>query len=92
VIDATRTANDYETLRAAVLGSEPARGPDLGLVRHAGLASWLKAPIVKPLSRAPGAIQARASGASSDSAPAAAKLTRLIAGILVALATEPTHG
>src|SRR5271166_965885 len=40
---AHRTANDYETLRAAVLGTEPVRGPALIILRHNGLTSWLKA-------------------------------------------------
>jgi len=40
-----RTTDDYETLRAAVLRAEPPRGPDLGMLRHRGLTSWLRAPV-----------------------------------------------
>jgi hypothetical protein len=87
-----RTTNDYETLRAAVLGAEPARGPDLGMLRHRGLTSWLKAPIVQPIIQQPGATQDRAPGASVEPASTTTELTRLIAGIVVALAAEPAHG
>ena len=87
-----RTTNDYETLRAAVLGGEPARGPDLGVLRHCGLTSWLRAPIPEPIVQRTGAKQDCAPGASVEAAPMTAELTRLIAGIVVALAAEPAHG
>lgn len=66
-------------------------GPDLGTVRRRGLAAWLKGLIVQ----AP-AVPARATPDSTpnttgDPAPAASELTRVIAGILIALVTEPTH-
>jgi hypothetical protein len=86
-----RTTNDYERLRAAVLGAEPARGPDLGTLRHCGVTSWLKAPVLEPIVQL-GVPQDRASGASAESAPTTAELTRLIASIVVALAAEPAHG
>lgn len=88
----THTASDYETLRAAVLAAEPARGPDLGMVRHRGLASWLKEPPLTPIAQQPCAKQDRTSGATVDPALATTELTRLIASIVVALAVETAHG
>jgi hypothetical protein len=85
-----RTANDYEMLRAAVLGAEPARGPDLGMVRHRGLASWLKQPLIEPIAQPSCARRAGTPGAIVD-VPATTELTRLIAGIVVALAAEPAN-
>ncbi len=87
-----RTTSDYETLRAAVLGAEPARGPDLGLLRHRGMTSWLKASIPEQIILQPGATQDRAPGARVEPASTITELTRLIAGIVVALAAEPAHG
>jgi hypothetical protein len=88
----TRTIVDYEKLRAAVLAAEPVRGPDLGTVRHRGLANWLKQPPLTPLVPQPCAGSDRRSGTVVDPAPATTELTRLIAGIVVALAMEPAHG
>lgn len=87
-----RTANDYETLRAAVLGAEPARGPDLGMLRHRGLTSWLNASTPEPIAQQPRARHDRSPGARVDPAPPTVELTRLIAGIVVALVAEPVHG
>ena len=88
-----RTTNDYETLRTAVLRAEPARGPDLGILRHHGLTSWLRAPIPGPIVQRPGATHDRApGGGNAEPAPTTAELTRLIASIVVALAAEPAHG
>lgn len=86
----TRTASDYEKLRAAVLGAEPVRGPDLGTVRHCGLAIWLKQPPLVPVAQQLCARQDQTPSAIVD--PATTELTRLIAGIVVALAVEPVHG
>ncbi len=87
-----RTTDDYETLRAAVLGAEPAHAPDLGMLRRRGLTSWLRAPIPEPIFQRTGATQDCGLGASVEQAPTTAELTRLIAGIVVALAEEPAHG
>ncbi len=87
-----RTTDDYEMLRAAVLGAEPARAPGLGMLRHRGLASWLRAPVPEPIVQRIGAMQDCGPGASVEPAPMTAELTRLIAGIVVALAEEPAHG
>ena len=87
-----RTTHDYEALRAAVLGAEPTRGSDPGMLRHRGLTSWLRAPISEPMVQLTGAMQDHAPDASAEPAPTTAELTRLIAGIVVALAAEPVHG
>jgi hypothetical protein len=88
----TRTAGDYEKLRAAVLGAEPVRGPDLGTVRHRGLAIWLKQPPLVPVAQQFCARQDQMPGAIVDPASATTELSRLIAGIVVALAVGPVHG
>jgi hypothetical protein len=91
MIAATRSVTDYEQLRAVALGAEPARGPDLGTVRHRGLASWLKAPVRKPATQP--LDMPRPPGANTGSEQQhISELTRLIAGIVVALAGEPAHG
>ena len=89
---AMRTVADYENLRIAVLGAEPAPRADVGMVRHRGLTSWLREPNVKPIAQQPCAGQDRTPGVAVDPAPATTELTRLIAGIVFALATEPVHG
>jgi hypothetical protein len=88
---ALRTASDYETLRAAVLGAEPVRGPALLMLRHNGLTSWLKAPIPESIAPTLCAGQARSSAANGDPVLTTTELTRLIADIVVALAAEPAH-
>ena len=87
----SRTAKDYETLRAAALGTEPIRGPALKILRQNGLTSWLKAPIPEPIAPTLCAGQARSSAANGDPVLTTTQLTRLIAGIVVALAAEPAH-
>jgi hypothetical protein len=86
---ATRTVGDYEKLRAAVLGAEPVCAPDLGIIRRHGLAVWLKQSPVMPVAQQ---LCARTQGAIVDPAPATSELSRLIAGIVVALAVEPAYG
>ena len=87
----TNTVDAYERLRAAVLNAEPVSGPDLGTVRHRGLASWLKGLTLQPVAEAARARRYRTPSSISDPAPATNELTRLIAGIVVALAAEPAH-
>lgn len=88
----TRNVTDYEQLRAVALGAEAAGGPDLGTVHRHGLASWLKAPVHKPVAQPLLDDMPRLPGASIDSEPHISELTRLMAGIVVALAGEPAHG
>lgn len=81
----------YEQLRAAVLDADPEAGPNLGVLRREGLTAWcrslttardLDAPSPDPSRRLPGC-------PASASPPS--ELTRLIAGIVLALAAEPAH-
>ncbi len=88
----TRNTSDYETLRAAALGAEPPRGPNLGVLRHHGLASWLKAPSPEPISQQSNADQHRLPGTNMDPLPPTSELTHLIAGIVMSLAAEPANG
>ena len=85
----TRSVSDYETLRAAVLGADPIRGPDLATVCHSGLAIWLKQSSLMPVAQQP---CARTASAIVDPAPATNELIRLVAGIVVALAVGSAHG
>jgi len=94
-------------MRAAVLNAEPLPGSDLGTVRRRGLATWLKGLILQPPAKPARAKQEPASNTIADPAPngawslqktgdagaspAASELTRVIAGIVIALVTEPAH-
>lgn len=88
----TRTAKDYEKLRTAVLDAEPARGSELSMICNHGMATWLRAPTPEPSSELPCAGQDRIPVGRGDPALSSSELTRLIAGIVVALAAEPAHG
>jgi hypothetical protein len=85
------TADIYEKLRAAVLSAEPTTSPDLGILRRRGLSAWMR-----ELGQEPHAETARCDHQSLPFAkrnpmPPASDITRLIAGIIVALAMEPIH-
>jgi hypothetical protein len=87
----TEMVDAYERLRDAALRGEPLPGPDLGVVRRHGMAAWIKAWGSAPdVAQARWARAPRASPLSQPS-PAASELTRLIAGIVVALVAEPAH-
>ncbi|WP_454652775.1 hypothetical protein [Bradyrhizobium liaoningense] len=83
----------YEKLRGAVLSGEVTTSSGLGILRRQGLASWMRAlghePFAAVACRAPA--PAPAPFAKPDLSPPASDVTRLIAGILVSLATEPMH-
>jgi len=74
-----------------VLSAEPLPGPDLGTVRRRGLASWLKGLILQPPPEPPRSGPEPARNTIADPAPAANELTRVIAGIVIALVAEPAH-
>jgi hypothetical protein len=78
-------------LRTAVLHAEPIPGPDLGTVRRRGLATWLKGLILQAPAEPARARSDTTPNTSVDPAPAASELTRVIAGIVIALIAEPTH-
>jgi hypothetical protein len=90
-LTSTRNTSDYETLRAAAMSAEPPRGPNLGVLRHQGLASWLKAPSSEPISQRSCAHQHRLP-ANIGPVPTTSELTHLIAGIVMSLAAEPANG
>ena len=79
----------YEALRAAVLRADPDAGPHLGVLRREGLAAWSRSLIEVPAIRAP--ISGLAPPTRPAPAPAPSELTRLIAGIVLAITAEPTH-
>jgi len=85
------TVDAYERLRAAALGTEPVCGPDLGTVRRHGLAGWLERLTVQPLAAPTRARPEPLPAPIVGAVPAADELTRLIAGIVVALAVETAH-
>ena len=97
VIDATGlivapdAGDAYEKLRTAVLRAEPAACPGLGILRRRGLAAWLRALGQEPHAEAACRDHPPAPSAAYDSSPAASDITRLIAGIIVALAMESVH-
>ena len=66
-------------------------GPDLGTVRRRGLAAWLKGPILQPPAEPARAKPETTSNTIADPVPAASELSRVIAGILIALVAEPAH-
>jgi hypothetical protein len=93
-------------MRAAVLNAEPLPGSDLGTMRRRGLTTWLKGLIPEPSAKAAHAKPEPASNTSAEptpngvwslqkrgdagALPAASELTRVIAGIVIAL-TEPAY-
>lgn len=88
---ATSAIVAYERLRAAVLSAELVPGTDLGTLRRRGLASWLRGLILQPPAEPARARLELTPAAIADPAPAASELTRIIAGIVIALIAEPAH-
>ena len=88
---ATNAVDAYETLRAAVLNAEPMAGPDLGTIRHRGVASWLNGLTRHPIAEPAGVRQPTKPHPIADPSPAKRELIRLLAGILVTLAKDPAH-
>lgn len=64
---------------------------DLGTVRRRGLAAWLRGLIMQPTAEPDRAASSSTPSTTGDPAPAASELTRVIAGILIALVAEPAH-
>jgi hypothetical protein len=65
--------------------------PGLGILRRRGLAAWVRALGQEFHAEAVGHDHRLAPSASHDPSPATSDITRLIAGILVAIAMEPVH-
>lgn len=87
----TNTADLYEKLRAAVLSAEPTANPGLGILRRWGLAAWMRALGQQPHAEMACGDDRPPPSARRDPSPPASDITRLIAGIIVALAMEPIH-
>lgn len=88
-----RSVEDYERLRASALGAASIKGPDLGLVRNQGLAIWLQTPCPLSTIQPSCADNDRRHRANVDAAVVpVSELACLIAGIVMALATEVVHG
>lgn len=81
----------YELLRTAVLRADPDAGPNLGVLRREGLTAWSRSLIEVPAIGAPISGPARQLPAWHAAAPAPGELTRLIAGIVLAIIAEPAH-
>jgi hypothetical protein len=81
----------YELLRAAVLRADPDAGPNLGALRREGVAAWSRGLIEARGIGTPLPWPARQLPTWPDAASAASELTRLIAGIVLAIAVEPVH-
>ena len=81
----------YELLRAAVLRADPNAGPYLGVLRREGLTAWSRSLIALPASNSPISGPARQLPIRHAPAIAASELTRLIAGIVLAITAEPIH-
>jgi hypothetical protein len=82
----------YELLRAAMLRADPDAGLNLDVLRREGLTAWSRSLIEThnvgssppdPVRRLPAW-----SGATADEV---GELTRLIAGIVLAITAEPAH-
>lgn len=74
-----------------MLNAEPLAGAHLGVVRRHGLAAWLRGQILQPLAKPACAKPASTPNASVNLEPTCRELTRIIAGIVLSLATEPAH-
>lgn len=83
--------DSYELLRAAVLRADPDAGPNLAILRREGLTAWSRRLIETRDIDAPLPDPARYLPALPAAAAAASELTRLIAGIVLAITAEPAH-
>ncbi len=81
----------YELLRAAVLRADPDAGPHLGVLRREGLTAWSRSLIEVLATGTPISGPALQPPTRHAPAPASSELTRLIAGIVLAIIAEPTH-
>jgi hypothetical protein len=81
----------YELLRAAVLRADPDAGSNLGVLRREGLTAWSRSLIEARDIGAPLPWPARQLPTWPDAASAPSELTRLIAGIVLAITAEPVH-
>lgn len=85
------TTERYETLRAAVLRGGGAACPGLGILHRRGVAEWIRALGQEPPVEVACSDYRLTPSTPHDPAPATSDITRLVAGILVAIAMEPVH-
>jgi hypothetical protein len=78
-------------LRAAVLRTDLTACPGLGVLRRRGLAAWIRTLGPELHSEATRRDHRPAGTAPQASPPVTSDITRLIAGILVAIALEGVH-
>jgi hypothetical protein len=71
-----------------VQNAAPSTCSGLGIIRRRGLAAWIRECGSEPQVEA---VRTAAPATTRDLLPAASDLARLLAGIIVALATEPAH-
>ena len=66
-------------------------GQDLGTVRRQGLAAWLRGLIIASPVEPAGAKLEPSLNTIPTMVPVVSELTRIIAGIVIALVAEPAH-
>src|SRR5712691_2178290 len=91
IVAPSDTAERYETLRAAVLRGGGAACPGLGILHRRGVAEWIRALGQEPPVEVACSDDRLTPLTPHDPAPATSDITRLVAGILVAIAMEPVH-
>jgi hypothetical protein len=74
-----------------VLNAEPSTCSGLCIIRRRGLAAWIRESGAESQVEAVGTNHHAAPTITRDLPPAASDLARLLAGIIVTLATEPVH-
>lgn len=92
-IPATQPAAAYETLRAAVLNGHSNGQCGLATIIHRGLAAWVGELKVEAPPATPSSITSGPSIRSTAPASTPNELTRVLAGIIIALTTgdAPAH-
>jgi hypothetical protein len=88
-IAAAQLAAAYEALRAAVLSGRSSGQGGLAILIHRGLAAWIAELKPEEPPATPSAASVPMRSATAASAPS--ELTRVLAGIIVALTTEDVH-
>lgn len=87
-ISAIQPGAAYEALRAAVLGGHSSGQYGLAIIIHRGLTAWLGEMKTSAPPATPSAVTSRRSIGSIPPASTPNELTRVLAGIIVALTTE----
>jgi hypothetical protein len=90
VIAAQQTTTTYETLRAAVLDGHANGQRGIATIIHRGLTAWIGEQVPASQPAAPGGA-ATIRPARPTIHATTNELTRLLAGILIALTTGDTH-